>query len=147
MEKNNKTLEQLIISLDEMNAKNNKVDISSMYGVFLSKNNKFIVCKEDKFRPDDDFYLKEFFTNEPLEFSEVRLNKTIYPWRSGRHYSWHFIEMAFSTPIVELLGKFSVNEVVTEKDIACLYANVNKYINENPDFIKELFVEEKEKTR
>ena len=49
--------------------------------------------------------------------------------------------MAFSTPIVELLGKFSVNEVVTEKDIACLYANVNKYINENPDFIKELFVE------
>lgn len=147
MEKNNTVLENLINALDGMNSKNDKVDINSMYGVFLSENDRFIVCKEDKFRPDDDFYLKEFFTNMPIDFGEVILSKISYPWRKGTYYSFKFLKMAYSVPIVELLGKFSVSEVVTEKDIACLYANVNKYINENPNFIKQLFDEEKEKVR
>ena len=113
---------------------------SSIYSTIF-----YCACKEDKFRPDDDFYLKEFFTNEPIDFSEVRLSRTIYPWRSGRYYSFKFLTMAHSVPIVELLGKNV--DAVTEKDIACLYANVNKYINENPNFIKKLFDEEEKKVR
>ena len=147
MEKNNTVLEKMIVDLDKMAATNNKVDINSMYGIFLPNNDRFIVCKEDKFHADDYFYLKEFFTNEFIAFNEVGISGIIYPWRRGRHYSLKFLTMAYGVPIVDLLGKFSVNEAVTEKDIACLYANVNKYINENPNFIKQLFDEEKEKVR
>lgn len=151
MKKNNnsKVIEELIIALDKMNDKDNVFDINSMYGIFLSKNNEFIICKEDrkKICSNEHFNLNEFFTDENIEYSEVGLEGISYPWRSGKFYSRILVTMAYAVPVEELLDKFFVDKVVTEKDIACLYVNVNKYIKKNPNFIKQLFNEENKKVR
>lgn len=148
MKKNNiNVLENLTGALDEMNIQNNEIDLNSMYGIFLSESGNFIICKECEIPQDDNLYIKEFFTNERIERGEVRLSRNIYPWREGRFYSWHFLEMAFSVPLIDLMGKISENETVTEKDLACLYAYVNKYINENDNFIDQLFNNDNQKVR
>lgn len=151
MEKNNtgKILKDLIIALDENMGEfeNDTIEVKKMYGVFL-KNNKFIICKEKQTSNNDDFNLVEFFTDDFIEFNEVRFGEKIYPWRKrGSHFSFRVNELIFVVPLKELLGKFSVKEVVSEKDVANLYTNVNKYVKENPYFVKQLFDDENKKIR
>lgn len=146
--KNSKLIENLKSSVSGKMENNEIIDVNPIYGIFLPKDNKFIFCKEDKFRPNEDFHLEEFFTNEYIESGEIRLGKIIYPWRkTGRQFSWHFNDIVFYVSFVDLLEKYSIDGVCRKKDIAYLYYNINEYLKENPKFIEQLLENEKQKIR
>lgn len=113
-------------------------DITNFYGVFISDDNKFIICKEES------NCLCEIFTKEFIDYFEVRFNKIIYPWReAGMQYSISLHGMYFCLPLVNLLGKHHKDGRVNKKDLAYLYCIVNEYVKKNPNFINELIENEK----
>ena len=94
--------------------------------------------------------LFEFFTDEYFMHAHEKNNKEICSWRKGGKVYLDCIEnleMVFCVPIIDLLDKFTVNKVTTEKEVLNVYKNVNKYLKENPEFIQQLFDSETEKVR
>lgn len=135
-------------SLAKLNNDNEIIDLNSLYGMFIAGKNKFIFCKEDKFDGDDTFCLIEFFTKECVAINAVIFDNIIYPWRkSGRSFSGHFNDLIFYISLQELLGENYKNKDFTKKDLSYLYCIINEYLKENPNFINELFKNEKKKIR
>ena len=113
-------------------------DITNFYGVFISDDNKFIICKEESGS------LREFFTKEFVDFSEVRFNERVYPWRkAGMQYSFNLNGLYFCLPLVNLLGKHHKDGKVNKKDLTYLYCIVNEYFKKNPEFVNNLIENEK----
>lgn len=145
-------LYDLLITLNQSfneSEKDNIIDVNSMYGIFLD-NNKFIVCKEDYFYHSKHPDLFEFFTHERVGHGHIGHSEIICNWRKGGKIYLDGVnqfQMGFCVPLTELLIKFPKNGVTTEKDLAYIYLNVNKYIRENPDFVEQLFSSKNEKTR
>lgn len=134
---------------DKMNNENEMVNINNLYGIFIEADDneqKFIVCKEEKYSYSEGPHLSEFFTNEYIDRYEVRINEIVCPWHNaGRHYFLHFLKMGFCLPIVNLLGKHCIDGKVSKKELSDFYRIVNEYIKENPNFIDELIENEKNK--
>ena len=151
MKKENKLIKQLTNSVSEkIDNKKEMTNVNDMYGIFLKNNNNFIICNEKKFRSSDEPHLSEFFTDTVVDFPEVRFNKTIFPWREGGKilmYGNQYLGLAFCVPIRDLLGKYIIDGECNKKYISELYASVNEYLIENPNFVQELLEGKKEKTR
>lgn len=147
--KNIQTLKDLKeTALSKINNNDEIIDLSSIYGMFLPRGNKFIFCKEEKFEGDNALLLREFFTNEYVASNEVRFGDIVYPWRkTGRKFSLHFNDLVFYVSIADLLGESYINKNFTKKDISHLYCAINEYLNENPTFVNQLLENEKKKQR
>ncbi len=134
---------------NKINNENEMVTINNLYGIFIEADDneqKFIICKEEKFSHSDGPYLSEFFTGEYVDRYEVRFSEIVCPWhKAGRHYFLHFLKMVFCLPLVSLLGECCIDGKVSKKELSNLYCIVNEYIKENPNFIDKLMENEKHK--
>ena len=125
----------------KINKQDDIVDIRNFYGVFIPDDNKFIICKEVGVKEP---HLCEFFTEEIIEFSEVRFYETVCSWRkAGMQYSFNLNGLYFCLPLVNLLGKNYKDGKVNKKDLTYLYCIVNEYLQKNPEFVDELIKNEK----
>ena len=126
----------------KLNRQDDIIDIRNFYGVFVpGDDNKFMLCKEVGIEEPD---LREFFTGEIIDYSQVIFYKTVCSWReSGKHYSINLNGMYFCLPLVNLLGKNHKGGKVNNKDLAYLYSVVNEYVKKNPEFIDKLIENEK----
>ena len=148
--KNKKLISKLKnVVLDKINNENEMLNISNLYGIFIegdAQEQKFIICKEEKYSYSEAPHLSEFFTGEYIDNHEVRFNEVVCQWhKPGRHYSLHFLKMYFCLPLVSLLGECCVDGKVSKKELLDLYCVVNEYIKENSNFIDELIENEKNK--
>lgn len=139
-------LNDLLIVIDESLSKKHMIDVNFIYGIFLPKNNKFIVCKEEKYQSSKDLCLLDFFTNEIISYSYVKFDDIVCYWHNcGKIYLDCLNDLGFCLPIINLLGKQCKDGKVSKKELSNLYCIVNEYIKENPNFIDELMENEKNK--
>lgn len=148
--KNNILVSQLKNNIsNKMNNEKEMVNINNLYGIFIEADDyeqKFIICKEEKYSYSDGPHLSEFFTGEFVDNYEVRFSEIVCPWRkTGRQYFLHFLKMGFCLPLINLLGQQCKNGKVDKKELSYLYCVVNEYIKENPNFVDELMENEKNK--
>lgn len=122
----------------KLNIKDETIDIKNLYGVFISDDNNFIICKEEL------SCLREFFTGEIIDFSEVRFNERVYSWReSGMHYSFNLNGLYFCISLINLLGMRYKDGKISKRELSNLYSIVNEYLKENPEFVNQLIENEK----
>ena len=125
----------------KLNRQDDVVDIRNFHGVFIQKDNRFIICKEVGVKEP---CLREFFTGEIIEFSEVRFSTTVYSWReSGMHYSFLLNGLYFCLPLVNLLGMCYKDGKARKSDLSHLYSIVNEFLKDNPEFVNQLIENEK----
>jgi len=126
----------------KLNNQNEMIDTNNLYGVFIGGNhNKFIICKECDL---EEPFLREIFTGEYIEYSEVRLGNVICPWKkTDISLSWHFNALVFYLPITKLINIKNKDGRVSKTELSNLYSIVNEYLRKNSEFIGKIISNEK----
>ena len=109
------------------NENNNTLDLENMFAVFGTDNSFMFALKKQLFRKQ---YLVNYFTNQIIS------RKGILP-ADSRWYDYE--DFRYYVASLNKLVPSRILNNITRETLTIIEDTINKYLYENPEFIKELF--------